>query len=111
MRIYKIIFLLLILSLSSVPASAGLAWYTLNDWTMKLDNNKVYIYGLDLPSICSAGGAPDVNDRGEINVATSDYNRALFSFALTAYKSGVTSIKVVVDNTVSPCVISGIEEN
>ena len=73
----------------------------LTSWSFSLNNGVAYITSAQLPANC-------LPQRARINMSGSEYDKALFTFALDAKNRGAT-IRVVVDDSRTDCVVMGIQ--
>jgi hypothetical protein len=103
-RIVSFLGFALVMAAASSSVSAARYWppVALSDWTISLNNGLVYISSPQIASQCIYG-------RGEIRVSDSAYNRALYAYALSAQARG-KSLRYVVDDTATLCVIDALEE-
>jgi hypothetical protein len=100
----KILLLILYCLFLSLNAFATRYWPTtiLTDWKLYLNNNVAYIKSSQFASHCNY-------NRGQINLDGTEYNKALFAYAMTAQARG-KNLRYVVDNTQTTCIISALEE-
>ena len=73
----------------------------LTGWNFVLNDGVAYITSQQLPENC-------VPARAEIKMSGSEYDKAIYSFALAAHTAG-NDIQVVVDDTLAQCVVMGIQ--
>jgi hypothetical protein len=74
----------------------------LTDWQIQLNNGVVYIVSPQFASHCTYS-------RGQIDVTTSAYNRALYAYALSAKARG-KAMRYVVDDAATTCVVDALQE-
>ena len=96
------IVLLAVGALTGVPQARAVPIFSdpLTSWGLSLNSGVAYITSTQLPANCSPA-------RAEIKMSGSEYDKALFAYALDARGLNRT-IRVVVDNTESRCVVMGI---
>ncbi|KPZ73129.1 hypothetical protein AN944_00277 [Shewanella sp. P1-14-1] len=98
--------ILLCLTLLVLPNAAISKRYwpstTLTDWSLSLNNGVAYISSPQFPEHCSYS-------RGQINMSGTEFDRAQYAYALAAKAKG-KSLRYVIDDTHSTCVISGLSE-
>lgn len=97
-------YVIFIIIICGSPLAFSKAYWAgvLNDWSLYLDNNVVYVQSDSMASHCSY-------NRAQIDVAQGDYQRALYSYALSAKARG-KKLSYVVDSDASTCVIFGLSE-
>lgn len=101
----KVLFLITcIIAISPQSAVAKRYWpsVTLTEWTLSLNNGVEYINSPQFAGHCS-------NSRGQINMDGTEFNKALYAFAMSTKARG-KSLRYVVDNTQTACVITGLSE-
>ncbi|PKF76462.1 hypothetical protein CW749_26895 [Vibrio sp. vnigr-6D03] len=91
--------------LFAAGANAKRYWPTqkLTNWELYLNNGVAYVASPQFAAHCSY-------DRGQINMSGTEYDKALYSYALSAKARG-KKLSYVVDNTHSNCVISALREH
>jgi hypothetical protein len=72
----------------------------LTDWQLALDNGVAYISSPQFAGHCSY-------DRGQINMDGTEFNSALYAYALSASAMG-KDLLYVVDRNQTTCVITGL---
>ena len=83
--------------------SANPAWSSLlSQWDLYIDNNVIYVASSNMPGNCNY-------ERAEVSPGTALGN-SIYAFALKSQALG-KPIRVVTDNAVSRCVITGIQNN
>ena len=94
----------IIFAIASLPASAARYWppTPLTEWEMFLNNGVVYITSPQFASHCTYS-------RGQIDVTSSVFNRALYAYALSAKARG-KALRYVVDDAATTCVIDALSE-
>jgi hypothetical protein len=104
MRI-KFVLLMTIISLLYINTAFAKRYWTepLSSWRLHMDNSHIYLYSPEMPSHCQYS-------RAIIRADDNAYNKAMYSFALSA-SAQKNSVRVVIDDTQisTPCVISGID--
>lgn len=91
--------------LSSISLSAFAGRYhtpMLTTWSLELNNGVAYINSPQMPSHCSYS-------RAQISMSGTEFDKSQFAFALAAFKSK-TQVVVVVDDTQTTCVVSGMRD-
>ncbi len=90
----------------TIPTLASAARYwpkeTLTEWSLTLNNGVAYINSPQMASHCS-------HSRAQINMSGTEFDKALYAFALSA-KARDKALRYVVDNEQTTCVISGLGE-
>ncbi|QDO85856.1 hypothetical protein FM037_24595 [Shewanella psychropiezotolerans] len=98
--------LLLVLAFLFLPHSVEAKRYwpsqTLTNWTLSLNNGVAYISSSQFADHCNYS-------RGQINMSGTEFNRALYAYALSAKAKG-KSLRYVIDNTQTTCIITGLQE-
>ncbi|WP_044735194.1 hypothetical protein [Shewanella algae] len=86
------------------PCMAKRYWppQTLEVWNLTLNNQVAYISSPQFAGHCSYL-------RGQINMDGTEFNRALYAYALSAKAKG-KKLRYVIDNEQVNCVITGLEE-
>ena len=104
MRTRQLLSLGLLLATATLPAWATRYWPStpLTEWEMYVNNGVVYIQSPQFASHCSYS-------RGQVNVADSAYDRALYAYALSAKARG-KALRYVVDDAATDCHIFGLYE-
>lgn len=74
----------------------------LTEWRLSLNNGVAYISSPQFAQHCSYL-------RGQINMSGTDFDKALYAYALSAKARG-KKLSYVVDSEQTVCVISGLEE-
>lgn len=95
--------LLLALSFMSVSIQAG-RYHTdyLTEWQYELNNGVAYVTSAKMPAHCS-------HSRAQISMTETGFDKSQFAYILAAYAAN-KSIKVVVDDEDTVCVISGVRD-
>ncbi|ACA85774.1 hypothetical protein [Shewanella woodyi] len=75
---------------------------TLTDWSLYLNNGVAYISSPQFPEHC-------LHSRGQINMSGTEFDKAQYAYALSAKARG-KSLRYVIDNTHTTCVITGLLE-
>ncbi|MEX0335630.1 MULTISPECIES: hypothetical protein [Vibrio] len=90
--------------LSNSPAYAQRYWPAelLSNWNLYLNNSVAYIQSPEFAKHCQYS-------RGQINMDGTEFNKALYSYALSAKARG-KKLRYVVDDQHTTCVITGLEE-
>lgn len=90
--------------LSSHQAVAKRYWPSevLSDWTLYLNNGVAYISSPQFAKHCNYS-------RGQINMDGTEFNKAQYSYALSAKARG-KKLKYVVDDQQSTCIITALRE-
>ena len=98
-----ILIVVLFLSVSNI-ANAGRYWPStvLTKWNLYLNNSVAYISSAQIADHCS-------HNRGQINMDGTEFNKALYAYAMSAKARG-KNLRYVVDNTQTTCVITGLQE-
>ena len=98
------ILLIIVCFLFSVSVNAKRYWpsQTLIDWTLELNNGVAYITSPQFATHCTY-------TRGQITMDGTEYNRALYAYAMSAKAKG-KKLRYVVDDEATTCVISGLRE-
>ncbi|MFA0132071.1 hypothetical protein AB4440_07170 [Vibrio splendidus] len=101
---YNLFIILIYFSLSSSPLHAKRYWPVtiLSDWTLTLNNGVAYISSPQFADHCSYR-------RGQINMGGTEFDKAQYSYALSAKARG-KKLEYVVDDTDIDCIISGLSE-
>ena len=88
----------------SMPALAARYWpaTTLSDWSLSLNNGVAYIDSPQMAPHCSYS-------RAQINMSGTEFDKALYAYALSAKAKG-KSLRYVVDSSHTTCIISGLSE-
>ena len=83
---------------------AGIYWAPnkLTNWNITLNNNVAYITSSQFAEHCA-------NSRGQINMDGTEFNKALFAYAMSAKARG-KSLSYVVDSEHTNCIIFGLSE-
>ena len=105
MRCLGLIFIFTILNFCfSHPVQAKRYWpsQTLTDWSLSLNNGVAYISSPQMPDHCNYS-------RAQINMSGTEFDKALYSYALSAKARGM-ALRYVVDDSQSTCIISGLAE-
>ena len=91
--------------LFAAGANAKRDWATqkLTNWDLYLNNGVAYISSPQFAAHCSY-------KRGHINISGAEYDKALYSYALSAKARG-KKLSYVVDSTHTDCVISALLEH
>ena len=74
----------------------------LTDWTLSLNNGVAYVTSPQMAEHCSYS-------RAQINMSGTEFDKALYAYALSAKARG-KKLRYVVDDTHTTCVISGLAE-
>lgn len=101
----KLVFFLFFVSIgSSHPAAAVRYWPSqpLTHWTLTLNNGVAYITSSEIPSHC-------VHSRALIDMSGTEFDRALYAYALSAKARGKI-LRYVIDGDHVDCIISGLAE-
>ena len=103
MRKYVLLIVLSLLVFADV-ALANRYWpaQSLTDWTLELNNGVAYITSPQFANHCTY-------TRGQINMDGTEYNKALYAYAMSAKARG-KKIRYVVDDQATTCVITGLKE-
>ncbi|MCC2521157.1 hypothetical protein [Vibrio coralliilyticus] len=90
--------------LSSNSAFAKRYWPAeiLSEWTLYLNNGVAYIQSPQFAKHCQYS-------RGQINMDGTEFNKAQYSYALSAKARG-KKLRYVVDDQQTTCIITGLEE-
>ena len=72
----------------------------LTDWQLTLNNGVAYISSPQFAAHCSYA-------RGQINMDGTEFNRALYAYALSASAMG-KDLRYVVDRNQTTCIITGL---
>jgi len=75
---------------------------TLTQWSLSLNNGVAYITSPQFAEHCSY-------TRGQISMDGTEFNKALYAYAMSA-KAKEKSLRYVVDDTQTSCVITGLQE-
>lgn len=96
--------ILLLLTLLVAQTSAATRYWpgTLNNWKVYLNNGVAYITSSEIADHCTY-------DRAQINMSGTEFDKALYAYALAAQAKG-KKLDYVVDDTQTVCVISGLSE-
>ena len=86
----------------SVEANRYWPSQILTNWSLSLNNGVAYISSSQFADHCNY-------NRGQINMSGTEFNRALYAYALSAKAKG-KSLKYVIDNTHETCIITGLQE-
>lgn len=97
-----ILFFLILLSSNTTLAKRYWPTETLTEWNLYLNNNVAYISSPQFAEHCSYS-------RGQINLDGTEFNKAQYSYALSA-KSRGKSLRYVIDSEHSNCIITGLSE-
>ena len=94
----------LILCFLASSSLAGRYWpsTTLSTWELQLNNGVAYISSTDFASHCK-------HSRGQINMDGTEFNKALYAYAMSAKARG-KKLNYVVDSDDTYCVVSGLIE-
>ena len=96
-------YILLLVVFVSQSGFAGRYWpEKLNDWHIYLNNGVAYIRSPDMAEHCTY-------DRAQINMTGTEFDKALYAYALSAFAKG-KKLEYVVDSDQTICVISGLRE-
>ena len=97
-----VIALLAVATLTATQQTSAVPVFSnpLTSWALSLNSGVAYITSTQLPANCSPA-------RAEIKMSGSEYDKALFAYALDARGLNRT-IRVVVDDTQTRCVVMGI---
>lgn len=95
------VFILLVFSNSTVAARYWPS-QTLTNWTLSLNNGVAYITSNQMPDHCE-------HSRAQIDMSGTEFDRALYAYALSAKARG-KSLRYVVDSDHTECVISALDE-
>ncbi|WP_064791909.1 hypothetical protein [Shewanella woodyi] len=87
---------------NSADASRYWPSTTLTDWSLYLNNGVAYISSPQFPEHC-------LHSRGQINMSGTEFDKAQYAYALSAKARG-KSLRYVIDNTHTTCVITGLLE-
>ena len=74
----------------------------LSDWSLSLNNGVAYITSPQIATHCTYS-------RAQINMSGTEFDKALYAYALSAKAKG-KKVTYVVDNNHTTCVISGLSE-
>lgn len=90
--------------LASPAVLAGRYWpsVALTEWSLSLNNGVAYIYSPQMASHCSYS-------RAQINMSGTEFDKALYAYALSAKARG-KALSYVVDSEQTVCIISGLSE-
>lgn len=101
---FKQIMLLLISLSFTVASNAGRYWpeVALTSWELYLNNGVAYIKSSQFADHCSY-------DRGQINMDGTEFNKSLYTYAMSAKARG-KNLKYVVDSRQTACIISALRE-
>ena len=101
----RILLLATLLILCSASADASRYWpsVALTEWTLSLNNGVAYITSPQMAPHCSYS-------RAQINMSGTEFDKALYAFALSAKARG-KALSYVVDSEQTVCVISGLSEH
>lgn len=101
---YKLIKCASFLLIFSSVANAARYWpaVDLTEWSLSLNNGVAYITSPQMATHCSYS-------RAQINMSGTEFDKALYAFALAAKAKG-KSLRYVVDSEQTVCVISGLSE-
>lgn len=99
---FLLLLILYLISICSVEAKRYWPSQTLTVWSLSLNNGVAYISSSQFPEHCRYS-------RGQINMSGTEFDRALYAYALSAKARG-KSLRYVIDNAHSTCVISGLSE-
>lgn len=98
--------LLLVLFFSVLPheVEANRYWPSLKltQWSLSLNNGVAYISSPQFADHCN-------HSRGQINMSGTEFDRALYAYALSAKAKG-KGLSYVVDNNQTTCIITGLSE-
>ena len=75
---------------------------SLTDWTLELNNGVAYITSPQFATHCTY-------TRGQINMDGTEFNKALYAYAMSAKARG-KKLRYVVDDQATTCIISGLRE-
>ncbi len=97
------VFSFILLSVS-VQSEAARYWpaTTLSDWSLSLNNGVAYIGSPQMAPHCSYA-------RAQINMSGTEFDKALYAYALSAKARG-KKLRYVVDDSHTTCIISGLTE-
>ncbi|MGP9802143.1 hypothetical protein [Rheinheimera sp. NSM] len=100
----RIAFIAISSLLSSPVCLAARYWPAadLTEWSLMLNNGVAYISSPQMATHCSYS-------RAQINMSGTDFDKALYAYALSAKARG-KSLRYVVDNEQTTCVVSGLSE-
>lgn len=87
---------------SAVNATKYWPTKTLTDWSIYLNNGVVYITSSQIPKHCS-------HSRMQIDTSTSEFNKSLYAYALSA-KARNKSLRYVIDDSQTVCSVYGLQE-
>lgn len=98
------ILLLIIIGILPFCTHAKRYWpeKTLTKWSLYMNNGVAYIRSDEFASHCSYS-------RGQINMDGTEFNRAQYSYALSA-KARNKKLRYVVDSDQTVCIITGLQE-
>lgn len=93
-----------LICLYATSAFAGRYWPadTLVTWNLYLNNGVAYISSPQFVSHCN-------HDRGQINMDGTEFNKALYAYAMSAKARG-KKLTYVVNSTDTTCIITGLNE-
>jgi hypothetical protein len=74
----------------------------LSDWSLSLNNGVAYITSAQMATHCT-------HSRAQINMSGTEFDKALYAYALSAKAKG-KKLKYVVDSDHTTCVVSGLSE-
>lgn len=96
--------IILLFSLVSGMAHSGRYWPApnLSDWNIQLNNGVAYIQSDQMAEHCA-------NNRAQINMTGTEFDKALYAYALSAKARG-KGLAYVVDSDSTICIISGLQE-
>lgn len=96
--------ILLVLILLPIDSQAARYWpeKTLTKWSLYMNNGVAYIRSDEFASHCSYS-------RGQINMDGTEFNRAQYSYVLSA-KARNKKLRYVVDSEQTVCIITGLQE-
>ncbi len=102
MKFARVLAIAIVLTLPAGIVDARPVWSdNLEGWRLVLVEGVAYITSQSLPQNCSPR-------RAAIPMTGAEYDKAIYSFALDARRSGV-SIRVVIDDEATDCIVLGIQ--